>query len=183
MNATPTRLIDIPSTILAILLVIGGIVLLFFGKIDYVELSFFIVTAVGLIAGTAALKAPSPAQSQQLSTLAETAQAHTEQITATQQQLGHVQDLAVQAVTTASQVQQQQQQPQQQSQQQQQTPQQQQQDMVKLSTMPMTAMPATTPQFMQPVPQPVLYIDYGRNFGESDGMSLSTIQTQKVPVV
>src|SRR6266581_910030 len=155
MNTNTTRLIDIPSTILAILVIIGGVVLLFFGKIDYVELSFFIVTGVGLIGYNAALKAPSPAQSQQLSTLAETAQAHTDQITATQQQLGQVQDLAVRAANGVSYLQQQGQAP---APVQPQTPV---QGMVNLATMPQ-------PQFMQPILQPVpQYVDYGRHFGDS----------------
>ncbi len=166
MNTNTTRLIDIPSTILAILVIIGGVVLLFFGKIDYVELSFFIVTGVGLIGYNAALKAPSPAQSQQLSTLTETAQAHTDQITAQQQQLGQVQELAVRAANTAAYLQQQVQAP---APVQPQTPP---TGYVNLATMPQ-------PQFMQPIPQPVQYVDYGRHFGDS--LPMAAINTQKIP--
>src|SRR6266702_1871828 len=161
MSNTTTRFIDIPSTILAILVIIGGVVLLFFGKIDYVELSFFIVTGVGLIGYNSALKAPSPAQSQQLSTLAETAQAHTDQITATQRQLGQVQELALRAVNTATYVQAQVQAP---APMQPQTPV---QGMVNLATSPQ-------PQFMQPILQPVpQYVDYGRHFGDSQVMPIA----------
>ena len=168
MSNTTTRFIDIPSTILAILVIIGGVVLLFFGKIDYVELSFFIVTGVGLIGYNAALKAPSPAQSQQLSTLAETAQAHTDQITATQQQLGQVQELALRAANSVAYLQQQVQAPA--PMQQPQTPV---QGMVNLATMPQ-------PQFMPPILQPVpQYVDYHRHFGDS--MPMAAINTQKIP--
>ena len=165
---TNTRLIDIPATILAILVIIGGIVLLFFDKINYVELSFFIVAGMGLIGYNAALKAPSPAQAQQLSTLTETAQAHTDQITAQQQQLGQVQDLAVRAANTVSYLQQQVQAPAPVPQ-----PQTPVQGMVNLATMPQ-------PQFMQPVPQ---YVDYHRHFGDSQVMPIVAQSTQKIPTV
>lgn len=145
-----TKLIDIPSTILAILLAIGGVVLLFFGKIDYVELTFFIVTAVGLVGYNAALKAPSPAQAQQLSTQADQLAAHDTQLQTQQQQLAQVSQLAVQAANTATQVQAQVQAPAPQ-----QTPV---QGMVNLQTQP---------QFMQPLPQPIQMVDYGRHWGDS----------------
>jgi hypothetical protein len=165
MNTNTTRLIDIPSTILAVLIIIGGVVLLYFGKIDYVELTFFIVTGVGLVGYNVAIKAPSPAQAQQLSDLTATAQTHTDQITATQQQLGQVQAVATQAANTAAAVQQQVQAP---------APV---QGMVNLATAP-------HPQFMQPISQPVPqvhYVDYGRRFGDS--VPVTAINTQKIPAV
>lgn len=179
MNNTPTRLIDIPSTILAILILLGGVVLFYVGKITWVEFSFCLGAAIALIGGTAALKAPSPAQAQQLDTLADKAQAHDTQIQTQQQQLGQVQDLAVRAATTATQVQAQvqaaaaavppwPQQP---------PPQTPGQETVNLSTMPMPL--AALPQFMQPDPQPVQEVDYGRHWGDS--MPMAAVNTQKIP--
>ncbi len=168
MSNTTTRLIDIPSTILAILVIIGGVVLFYVGKIAWIEFSFCLGVAAALIGGPVLLKAPSPAQSQQLSTLTETAQAHTDQITATQQQLGQVQDLALRAANTAASLQQQVQAPAPVQQ-----PQVPVQGMVNLATMPQ-------PQFMQPILQPVpQYVDYGRHFGDS--MPITAINTQKIP--
>jgi len=163
LNTNTTRLIDIPSTILAILLIVGGLILLFFGKVTYVELSFFIVTGVGLVGGVAALKAPSPAQAQQLSTLAETAQTHADQMSATQQQLGQVQELALRAANGVSYIQQQGQAPMQP------------QGMVNLATMATSAQPQLQTQFIQPVPQPVQYVDYGRHFGDSQVMPAAQV--------
>ncbi len=169
MSNTTTRLIDIPSTILAILVIIGGVVLFYVGKIAWIEFSFCLGVAAALIGGPVLLKAPSPAQSQQLSTLAETAQTHTDQITATQQQLGQVQDLAVRAANSVTYLQQQVQAP---APVQPQTPV---QGMVNLATMPQ-------PQFMQPILQPVpQYVDYGRHFGDS--LPMAAINTQRIPTV
>jgi len=169
LNTNTTRLIDIPSTILAILVIIGGVVLFYVGKIAWIEFSFCLGVAAALIGGPVLLKAPSPAQSQQLSTLAETAQTHTDQITATQQQLGQVQDLAVRAANSVTYLQQQVQAP---APVQPQTPV---QGMVNLATMPQ-------PQFMQPILQPVpQYVDYGRHFGDS--LPMAAINTQRIPTV
>ncbi len=162
-----TRLIDIPSTILAILVIIGGIVLFYVGKIAWIEFSFCLGVAAALIGGPVLLKAPSPAQAQQLSTLTETAQAHDTQLQAQQQQLGQVQDLAVRAVNSVTYLQQQVQAPAPVQ------PQEPVQGMVNLATMPQ-------PQFMQPILQPIpQYVDYHRHWGDS--APITAIATQKIP--
>src|SRR6266704_2578737 len=170
MSNTTTRLIDIPSTILAILVIIGGVVLFYVGKIAWIEFSFCLGVAAALIGRPVLLKDPSPAQSQQLSTLAETAQTHTDQITAQQQQLGQVQDLAVRAANSVSYLQQQVQAP---------APVQQ----VPLQTLNLTPAAASPNlQFMQPIPQPIpQYVDYGRHFGDSQVMPIAAQSTQKIP--
>ncbi len=57
---------EIFAGILAALLVIGGVLLLYFGKIPFDSTILFITFAAGLIGVPLALKAPSSAQMQQL---------------------------------------------------------------------------------------------------------------------
>src|SRR5205807_9425516 len=65
--------------------IIGGVVLIFFGKITYVEFSPILVAVLGLFGINVAWKAPSSAQAQQLQSQ--------------QQQIASVQALATQAAS------------------------------------------------------------------------------------
>ncbi len=63
---TSNPLTEIGPVVIAGLLIIGGVVLLFTGKIDLVVATTMFGSAVALVGGNLALKAPSPAQQSQL---------------------------------------------------------------------------------------------------------------------
>ena len=73
-----TLITEIGMIMLAALLVIGGVVLIFFGKITFVEFSPFLIAVLGIFGINVAWKAPSPSQAQQLNNQ--------------QQQIAHVQE-------------------------------------------------------------------------------------------
>ncbi len=77
---------EISMLILAILLIVAGSLLLYVGKIGYDAAVFFFVSALGLFGLNSAFKAPSPSQQSQLS--------------AQQQQLANVQELALHVANT-----------------------------------------------------------------------------------
>ena len=68
MNTT-NPLTEIGLLILAALLVIGGVLLLYAGKIDTAFASSMFIIAAGLLGINGALKSPSPAQQAQLQSL------------------------------------------------------------------------------------------------------------------
>lgn len=83
MPTTNNPLTEIGAIVLAALFVIGGVILLYVGKIDIAFASSMFILAAGLLGFTGALKAPSPAQQQQIGTLAD----HQQQLTSQQQAL------------------------------------------------------------------------------------------------
>lgn len=57
-----TTVTEIGMIVLAGLLIVGGVLLVFFGKISFTDLSPFLVAVLGLFGINVAWKAPSPAQ-------------------------------------------------------------------------------------------------------------------------
>lgn len=57
-----TLLTEISALVLAVLLIIAGAVLLFFGKIDLIYAGYFFAAALGIFGFKSALNAPSPLQ-------------------------------------------------------------------------------------------------------------------------
>jgi predicted lipid-binding transport protein (Tim44 family) len=70
MSNNNNTLTEISALVLAALLVIGGVILLYTGKIDYANSVFFFISALGLFGFNSAWKAPSPAQQSQMATIA-----------------------------------------------------------------------------------------------------------------
>jgi hypothetical protein len=68
-NNTNPLVTEISLVVVAALLVIGGVVLLYLGRIDTAFASSMFILAAGLLGGNLALKAPSPTQQTQLSNL------------------------------------------------------------------------------------------------------------------
>src|SRR6266700_3364221 len=66
MQNNTNPLPEISALVLAALLVIGGIGLLYVGKIDFVAATLMFGSALALFGGNLALKAPSPTQQGQL---------------------------------------------------------------------------------------------------------------------
>ncbi len=66
MQNNTNPLPEISALVLAALLVIGGVVLLYTGKIDYANSVFFFISALGLFGFNSAWKAPSLTQQGQL---------------------------------------------------------------------------------------------------------------------
>ncbi len=85
-NNSSNLVTEISMLILAVLLIVAGSLLLYVGKIGYDSAIFFFISALGLFGFNSAWKAPSPAQAQQLS--------------AQQQQLASVQELALHVANT-----------------------------------------------------------------------------------
>jgi len=77
-NTNP--LTEIGAIVLAALLAIGGVLLLYAGKIDTAFATSMFILAAGLLGINQALKAPSSAQQQQLGALAQQGQALTSQV-------------------------------------------------------------------------------------------------------
>lgn len=163
MNTTPTRFTEIGMIVLAALLIIGGVFLIFTGKITFVEFSPFLVAVLGLFGINVAYKAPSPAQAQQLNTLQEQASTHADQIQAQGRQIDSVQNVVAHVANVVIPLQDQahthspnQEQP------------------VTLAPDPVTP----SPQFRQPSPPSPVMVDYGRRWGDSAPMS--ALDTQKI---
>ncbi len=70
MSNNNNILTEISALVLAALLVIGGVVLLYTGKIDYANSVFFFISALGLFGFNSAWKAPSPTQQSQIAAIA-----------------------------------------------------------------------------------------------------------------
>src|SRR6266496_3790192 len=66
MQNNTNPLPEISALVLAALLVIGGVALLYVGKIDFVAATLMFGSALALFGGNLALKAPSPAQQGQI---------------------------------------------------------------------------------------------------------------------
>ncbi len=66
MSNNTNPLPEISALVLAALLVIGGVALLYVGKIDFVAATLMFGSALALFGGNLALKAPSPAQQGQI---------------------------------------------------------------------------------------------------------------------
>jgi len=66
MNNNTNPLPEISALVLAALLVIGGVVLLYTAKIDFVAATLMFGSALALFGGNLALKAPSPTQQGQI---------------------------------------------------------------------------------------------------------------------
>jgi hypothetical protein len=66
MSNNNNTLTEVSALVLAALLIIGGVVLLYVGKIDYSNSVFFFISALGIFGFNSAWKAPSPAQTSQL---------------------------------------------------------------------------------------------------------------------